>query len=686
MQPASPYAILFEPVKIGPVTTKNRFYQVPHANGMGDLFPEANRAYRAMRAEGGWGVVSSSACDMHFTSDHSFRGFDRIWDDSDIPVHAKIAESVHKHGALAAVELNHSGIESQSFMATRIPHIGFTSTRGWQSAQPFQTRVLDREDIRNLRRWNREAALRAKAAGYDIIYIYAAHGNQITRHFLSPERNTRSDEYGGSLENRARLIREFLTDAKEAVGDRCAVAFRFTIDDQDMVADPALYRREAMELVEILKDVPDLWDVNRSWPADAPSSRFAREGEQEDLIRFVKQVTEKPVVGVGRFTSPDTMVRMVKSGLLDLIGAARPSIADPFLPNKLRDNRLEEIRECIGCNHCLASTTNAIPLQCTQNPTAGEEFRRGWHPEIIAPKSSEKRILVIGSGPAGLEAATALGRRGYDVALAEKSRELGGRVTLESRLPGLNEWARVRDHRLQLLQALPNVEIFRESELSADDILELRYDDVVIATGAKWRSDGVGSATPRGISGLGSAKLFTPDQIISGSLPISSAVIYDDDHNYMAAVLAELLIKHGCKVTLVTPAMTPFEWSASSLDQANTIKKLSALGVEFQIGMRIKEISASGMRIARSIDRRELLIDLENLVLVTNRNVEDRLYRDLMARSEAFADHKLGSVTRIGDCYAPATISAAVFAGHDFARQFDSPEQAFPFLREHRAL
>mgnify|MGYP003338557301 FL=1 len=178
------------------------------------------------------------------------------------------------------------------------------------------------------------------------------------------------------------------------------------------------------------------------------------------------------------------LFRSVRQGVLDMIGAARPSIADPFLPRKVEEGRIEDIRECIGCNICVSGDFTMSPIRCTQNPTMGEEWRRGWHPEKIAPKGSDDKVLVIGAGPAGLEAALALGQRGYEVMLAEAGRELGGRVSLESRLPGLSAWNRVRDYRVFRLKQMANVQICLDSPLSADDVMGFGFEHVAVATGA----------------------------------------------------------------------------------------------------------------------------------------------------------------------------------------------------------
>ena len=347
--------------------------------------------------------------------------------------------------------------------------------------------------------------------------MYAAHDLSLAMHFLQQRRNQRSDDYGGSLENRVRLLRELIEDTKDAVGDKCAVAVRFATEE--FLGPDGIQEQEAKEIVHLLADLPDLWDVNiASWSMDSQTSRFAREGFQEPFTHWVKQITSKPVVGVGRFTSPDTMVNQIRRGMLDFIGAARPSIADPFLPKKIDEGRGDDIRECIGCNICVSGDMTITPIRCTQNPTMGEEWRKGWHPERIAAKQSDRRVLVVGAGPAGLEAARALGQRGYEVHLAEASRELGGRVITESRLPGLAEWARVRDWRVGQIDKMANVTVYRDNLLTARDVLDFGAEHVVLATGCRWRRDGFGRSHGQAIPGLDRDNVFTPDDLLRGPM------------------------------------------------------------------------------------------------------------------------------------------------------------------------
>ncbi|MGB5707152.1 MAG: FAD-dependent oxidoreductase [Arenicellales bacterium] len=664
------FDILFEPVKIGPVTAKNRFYQVPHCTGLGWLRPRMVASLRGMKAEGGWGVVCTEYCSIHPASDDLPHPYASLWDQGDIKSHALMTEKVHEHEALAGVELWVGGSRSANLFTNETAFD--VGCRPNSTGVPYHTRAMDKSDIRELRRWHRNAALRAKEAGFDIVYVYATHGYLLS-HFLSSETNTRTDEYGGSIENRIRLVRELIEETKEAVGDSCAVAVRFSADQGGgSDADPVI--GEHREMLALLAEHPDLWDINiKDYSLEMGVSRFVKEGSLEAYMSYVKSITTKPVVTVGRFTSPDSMVSQVKRGIVDFIGAARPSIADPFLPKKIEQGRLQDIRECIGCNICYSGDAKGTPIRCTQNPTISEEWRRGWHPEKIETKGSDSPVLVVGGGPAGLEAALALGKRGYHVLLAESERELGGRVTRESRLPGLSEWARVRDYRLQQIETMTNVEVYLESTMNTEDVLATGADHIVIATGASWRSDGVGLTTDTPIRELGpSEQIFTPDDIMSNRLPNGPAIVYDDDHYYMASVIAEKLRLENVPVTFVTPKPVVSAWGEMTSEQVRAQKRLIDVGVSIVTCHSLSFFDGKRALINCVYSGKEVVIETEAIVSVTSRRPNDSLFHQLGAHMDQNPDAGPKSTTRIGDCEAPAIIAGAVFSGHRYARELDT--------------
>ena len=670
------YDILFTPVKIGPKTAKNRFYQVPHCNAMGYGEHHGDLGHRRMKAEGGWAVISTEQCSIHPTSCAAPYGERRLWNSDYAEQLRDWVDTLHQYDVLTAVELAHNGLGFSNRKTREIP-LGPSSNVVHYNWDPIMAREMDKEDIREFRRWQVDAAKRAVDIGFDIVYVYAAHDIALPQHFLSPHSNHRTDEYGGSVENRARLIGEMLYDTKEAVGDRAAVALRLAVDEK-RGSHGITWQEEGMAVVEMFKDLPDLWDVNISdWSFDSATSRFSNEGFQEPYVSFVKKLTDKPVVSVGRFTSPDTMVSQVDRGITDFIGAARPSIADPFLPRKIEEGRNEDIRECIGCNICVAAENTTGLFRCTQNPTAGEEWRRGWHCENIKEKGSDSDVLVVGAGPAGLECARALGQRGYNVHLAEARAEVGGRVALESALPGLAAWGRVRDYRQIQIGKMKNVEVHAGAELDAEAILDYGAEIVVLATGAKWRRDGVSYTNAHAIPGFDSDRVFTPDDIMNGASVEGPVVVFDDDHYYIGGVIAEKLRAQGHEVTIVTPLMELSRWTEYTLEMPIITSHVLSKGIDIISDHNIARIGEEGLDLYNVYhDQKRRQISCRSVVLVGSRRPNDQLYKQLSADPDKLKAAGITRLLRAGDCVAASTIQHAVYDGHRVARELDGPALA----------
>jgi dimethylamine/trimethylamine dehydrogenase len=677
------YDILFEPVRIGPVTAPNRFYAVPHAAGMTNSMPHMRAAFRETKAEGGWGVVCTGYVSIDPSSDDAPLPFATLWDEDDIRSHALMTEAVHRQGSLAGIELWHGGgsvmnrtsrvapmsPSGTSWMAT---HVNFMGNQ--------RPRAMDAHDIRQLLSWQKEAARKARRAGFDILYVYAGMG-YLPYEFLLPEWNQRTDEYGGSVANRVRIVRQLLEVTHEAAGGQCAVALRISLEE--LRARPsAVAESEAHEVVQLLSATPDLWDVKLdSSPTDCSPSRFSAEGSHEPIIEFVKRLTPRPVVGVGRFTSPDTMVGQIRRGILDLIGGARPSIADPFLPRKINEGREQDIRECIGCNICISSWHDGVPVRCTQNPTIGEEWRRGWHPERIARAGSKASVLIVGAGPAGLECALSLGRRGYEVNVAEAAEDIGGRLRFETRLPGLAQWGRVLDWRRGQLEKLGNVSIYRGNRLSAEEVLELGNTHVVIATGSRWaRLLYSPLEIPAGqLEGPG---VFTPDDIAAGAAVTGPVVVYDFDNYYMGGVLAEQLARAGNAVSYVTPAGHASAWTIMSNEQPQIHRMLAAHGIALHTLTRVTAFIPGEVTLANQFTSAETRLPCSSLLIVGARFAADALHAQLNSRAAELAAAGIRSVTRIGDALAPGAIVHAVYSGHRYAEELDVDPAALAYRRD----
>jgi dimethylamine/trimethylamine dehydrogenase len=703
------YDILFEPIEIGPKTLKNRFYQVPHCIGAGSEKPGMQAYHRGMKAEGGWAGICTEYCSIHPESDDTSRVSARIWDEGDVRNLAAMCDRLHEHGALAGIELWYGG-----------PHAPCMETRHTprgpsQIASDFELnifpRYMDKDDIETLQKMYVDAAVRAREAGFDIVYVYGAHA-YLPFQFLSPYYNRRTDEYGGSFENRARFWRESLYKVREAVGDDCAIASRFAVDHlMGPVSIEA--KKDGARFVEHCDDLVDLWDFTvgdiAEWGQNAGPSRFFEENHEKPYSGIIKPAnhTNKPVVGVGRVTNPDTMVAIIRSGQFDIIGAARPSISDPFLPKKIEEGRFDDVRECIGCNQCISRwEIGGPPLVCTQNATAGEEYRRGWHPEKFHPAANrEKSVLVVGAGPAGMECAMVLGKRQMEaVHLIEADREIGGCVNWISLLGhsdgkpnlhrgtarGLGEWKRIVNYRQIQLDKLRNVEVHTNSRLTPDDVLGYGAEIVIVATGCHFATDGLNAATHAPIPGADASLdwQMTPDEVALGTKQVGKRVLVLENEGYfMGASIAQKLAGEGHEVTLVTQAGEIAGYMEYTLEAPMLHRDLHRLGVDIQVYTMLDRIEPGvchGYNIWDPDHKQAFEVD--SVVLCTARLSDDQIYREIKDDKARLEQEGIEAVYVIGDASAPRMIVDSIFDGHRLAREIDSPhpEMPLPFIRERR--
>jgi dimethylamine/trimethylamine dehydrogenase len=680
--------ILFEPVTIGPKTLRNRFYQVPHCTGFGVEKPWTQAAFRGMKAEGGWAAVCTEYCSISPDSDETPYVSARLWDDEDMRALSLMTARAHEHGALAGVELWHGGVYAESREA-RLPQLA-PSQIGSDLESVVVPKQMDRDDIRRAQAQWVAAAKRARSAGFDIIYVYGSH-TYLPTQFLSPVYNHRSDEYGGSFENRARFWLEAIELVKEAVGDDVAIAVRIAADTLELSGVPM---DDGLAFIRAADHMVDLWDVviGSMWGAgrlDSGPSRFFDQGYQMKWSGRAREATEKPIVVVGRFTDPDRMAELVRGGTIDLIGAARPSISDPFLPSKIEQGRYDEVRECIGCNACYSRSIWGHHLGCTQNATAGEEYRRGWHPEkFTRAANADRAVLVVGAGPSGMECATVLGKREMElVHLVDGGDDIGGCMRWITRMPGLGGWGHVIDYRRVQLDRLTNVSLGMGARMTAADVLDYGAQIVIVASGARWAGDGLSGVTRGPIPGADAAlpHVLTPEQVmVDGKRPPGSRVAVVDYEGYFTGTaIAEQLRGEGLEVEFVTSHEAVSPYSDQTLEGRPVRQRLHDLGVVVHRGVVVDRITEGGVELEGEFGARSQL-EVDGVVLITQRVSDDALYRELAVDPAALAAAGIEGLFRIGDCVAPRLIADAIFDGHRLAREIDSddPSQPLPYLRE----
>jgi 2,4-dienoyl-CoA reductase-like NADH-dependent reductase (Old Yellow Enzyme family) len=659
------FKYLFTPIKIGPFTVKNRIMVSPHGPLMNELgLPtEEYIHYEIEKAKGGAGWVSMSlgytmprdTWFMRQVGGH----FDRhiwAWQKEIIPGMKKIADGIHEYGARCSFQIYSIDLGNKRGPSL-IPDANFAD----QMWKP-----LTKEDIKEYLDYHRICCENVMAAGFDGIDVHNHSG--VVADFLSGVINRRTDEYGGSLKNRARLLMETIDVTRKVVGKNKTVGYTLTVDD---LLPGSIVPEEARELAKMLDEEKKVDYLICGIGRETQSMHmyfgphYLPPAYQMYAVEQIKEVVKHtPIIAVGRINDPMLAESLIAEGKCDIVAMARPLIADPELPNKAREGRLEDIRPCQGCNqNCVKYMMDGQPIRCVVNATIGME-QAGWGIGGLKKAATKKKIVVVGGGPAGMEAARVAALRGHDVTLYERAKELGGQALLAEKLPGREEMGGlIRWQKIQLPKA--GVKIVAGTEVTSQMILNMRPrpDVVIIATGAEWMRNGLTGMSCMEVVGWQQDNVFTAEEVVAGKAKIGKkAVIWDGRSDIVPIGVAEILADQGCQVEIIAPY--PFIGGiAQMLDQTwfHTMPRLLNKGVvlspqTFIVSIADKTVSVLNIH---TMATREI-IDVDTIVLITGKIPRDILYQEL--------EGKVKELYKVGDAENPHDMGSANRDGHFVGR------------------
>lgn len=654
---------LFSPITIRDVTIRNRIYQSAHVTGyVKDGLPtDRHVRYYEARAKGGIGLIVQEGTAVSPRCQFHPEVFAQGWKDEIVPRLKKISEAVHAHGAKLFLQLWHGGHFSSSYF-TETP--GVCASEIPSSVIGEVPEVLDADAIQKTVQEHVAVALKAQEAGYDGVELNFCHG-YLQQQFLSPLTNLRQDAYGGVLENRMRFGMEIIAAIRQAVGNEFVLGLRASADE--FVAGG--YTLDDMKVIMSIWAHTGHLDYFNATVSTSKSGFYAIPPMMIPPRPFVycaaeiKQVVDLPVFTGIRINDPVTANDIIKNHEADMVAMTRATLCDPELPNKAKDGRLDDVRSCIACNEgCWERFEHREPITCMQNPEAGREgvFQ-------IRPAAQPKKVVVVGGGCAGMEAASVAKQRGHDVALYEKSGELGGAVLIPARVPSrqeLGQAARFLAHEMKRL----GVELHLQTEVTADMIMQTNPDVVIIATGGRTidtpRPEIVGPEAAIAIEP--GAHVVTAEDVLQGKVQTGQRVVIADRQNYMKGMItAEFLLDQGKEVILVMPLafrlLTKSPYEIDMITQGVQIANLKAKGVRRISDCEVKKARAGTVVIRDAFTEREEELDADTLVLSYWRKADTKLYDQLQGR--------VTRMYRIGDALAPRRMINAIYEGYKVAAE-----------------
>ena len=642
---------LFQPIKLRSVEIANRIMTEAHTTNFttNHIIDDRYIDYQIERAKGGIGLIVSEMLSVHPTS-IAFGDCSVGYDERVIPQFKRLADGVHQYGTKLFAQIWHGGRQSDP-EATRkalwapsaIPCTVYRET----------PKEMEPEDIAEVTKGFGIVARNALEAGVDGITLHGGHGYLICQ-FLSPFSNKRTDEYGGDLRNRMRFLLGIIDEIRRVNGDEFPFGVRISADE---FVEGGLTLDDTSQVAKILEETGkvDLISVscanystrylsvpNSDWPLAL----------NEPLGAKIRESTNLPVALVGRINDPTLAERILADGHADLVVMVRAHIADPELPKKAREGRLEDIRPCVGCiQGCVGRLSKKLPITCVHNPAVGKERELG--PDAIKPATKSKKVYVIGGGPAGMKCAEIAAMRGHKVTLLEKNEELGGQVRLARKIPRRIEWGNIAEYLISRMNKL-QIEIRLSDEAKVESILKDSPDAVVIATGS----------TPilPNIAGANGDNGFTVEKILDEErwdLLGDSVLVYDRwDGHYKTLALGEYLLDQGKSVTFVTP----LEYIGANMEAQNVLplhqRLYSKDGSHFMPFTDLDEIKDETV-VVRNVysGKKSEIGPIDSVVLCAGSKANDELYFGLKGKIE--------ELYRIGDCLAPRRVISAILEGHE---------------------
>lgn len=654
-------AHVLSPIDVGPITLKNRIISSAHLTHFAkDHLPSDQHVYYYReKARGGIGLIIMEASAVHPTS-AQFPTVVFAFDERVIPWYQRIAKAVHDEGAPVLAQLWHCGHHA-SWNTTRQPVLAPSDVPCLYYRET--PKVMEHEDIHTVVEAFRQSARNVRDGGLDGVEINGAHSYLLAQ-FMSPATNRREDEYGGSLENRLRFALEVVAATRDGLGDDRVLGIRLSADELIPVGYSL---NEGVEIAKRLVAGGQLDYLNISvgvyptlfmvMPPMAIPPGYQVHAAERVRQSLRQEGSDVPVSTVGRIKDVRMAEQIVESGQADLVCMTRATIADPFLPQKASLGQLDEIRPCIACNQgCVGNAGRERPITCTVNPAAGYEETRG--DGTLTPAERRKKVVVIGGGPGGMEAARVAALRGHEVVLFEQRPELGGQVNIHARAPMRGEFREATDYLARQVTRL-GVDVRLNTEASEADVLDLDADAVIVATGSvPGRSLGSPfTSAPATDSGV----VLTMWEVLLEQKDVGQRVlVVDEEGHHPAMNVAEFLADKGKSVEVITSMQHVANQLFLNLETPLIMTRLLSKGVTFTPYTVISAVDGGTVTLVGVVGGAARSVEVDTVVAVTGRLPVDSLYLALKG--------KVPELYRVGDCLAPRYTDQAIHEGHTVGR------------------